>query len=56
MRSDDPRYIRALERFEQFVRDPKTRERLEEVARKSRNKRTRAEAQKLLHRLDTELD
>lgn len=55
MSPDDPRVIRARERLGEIVRDPRTRARLEEIATNSRNKRTRAEARKLLKRLDTEL-
>ena len=55
MRNDDPRLLRAQDRFEEIVRDPRTRARLVEVATSSRNKRTRAEARKLLKRLDDHL-
>ena len=55
MRNDDPRLLRAQDRFEEIVRDPRTRARLVEVATSSRNKRTRAEARKLLKLLDDQL-
>jgi hypothetical protein len=55
VRNDDPRIVRALERFEEFARDPRTRERLQDVAANSPNKRHRAQAQRILKRLDAEL-